>query len=74
MDYQTIYIQVYCSLLQAFYNNSQQSESNKTQQSTPTLLAQKVNINKNFSTEIDEKITEIADFHTKQILKHIQDK
>ena len=73
MDYKTIYIQVYCSLLQAFYN-SQQSESNKSQQSDSISMTQKVNINKEISTEIDEKITELADFHTQQILKHIKHK
>jgi hypothetical protein len=74
MDYQTIYIQVYCSLLQAFYNKSQQSGYNKSQQSEPTLMAQQVSSNKTFSNELDEKITELADFHTRQILKRFESK
>ena len=71
MDYQTIYIQVYCSLLQAFYNPQQ---SNKTLPSAPTLMAQEVNPSNKYLTEIDERIIELADLHTRQILKHIQDK
>jgi hypothetical protein len=67
MDYQTIYPQVYCSVLQTFLS----IEGKSNPQSSKTLLSGQP-VSKEISEEFALKITGIADFHTMQILKHLK--
>jgi hypothetical protein len=67
MDYQTIYPQVYCSVLQTFLS----IEVKSYQQPSKTLLSGQP-VSKEIPEEFALKITEIANFHTMQILKHLK--